>query len=240
MRVRRYRPAIVTGIAALVLIPGCRGDLLNIASVSGLCIPSMSVTSVGTPASVGEGQTCPPGGSDAFDTESASAGASAGSLEVSGRGLAFDAGTSVQTFASYSEEIVVTGPESGSGALLLSFETSFGGGFATGSLNVQFASSGSGGESWQCSGGGPPCLVPPTVVDFAIPFTYGVPFTYTISLSALGRSGDSFQFMDSATLTEIEAGPLDTISSVPEPANVGLMLVGLTVLVTIRRVFAAR
>jgi hypothetical protein len=33
--------------------------------------------------------------------------------------------------------------------------------------------------------------------------------------------------MDSATLTEIEAGPLDTISSVPEPANVGLMLVGL-------------
>jgi hypothetical protein len=227
MRARYFGQAAVTGIVALVLVPGCRADSINIASVSGLCIPSMSVTSAGTPAVAGgEFQTCGPS-SPYEDTEMASAEASAGLLQISGYGIVAEGTTSVTALASYSEEIVVTGPESGSGTLLMSFETAFDVSILDGSLSGQL----SGGVSFECfTADFPICPVLPTTVELALPFTYGVPFTYTISLSAQGTSGESFRFMDSATLTEMEAGPLDTISSVPEPTNFGLMLVGLTVL----------
>jgi hypothetical protein len=216
-----FAQAVVAGMAALVLIPGCRADSINFASVSGLCIPSLSVTSAGATAVAGEFQTCGPL-SPYEDMEMASAEASAGLLQVSGHGLVAEGTTSVTAVASYSEEIVVTGPESGSGSLLMSFETAFDVSIIDGSLTGQLS-----GVSFECSTVDfPICPVLPTTVDFAIPFTYGVPFTYTISLSAQGTSGESFQFMDSATLTEMEAGPLDTITSVPEPANLGLMLVG--------------
>jgi hypothetical protein len=188
----------VAGIATLV-IPGCRADSINVASISGMCIPSLSVTSFGPPVSVFESQTCFPNSVD--DREMASADASAGSLRISGEGIVSENATGVSALASYSEEIVVTGPESGSGTLLISFATTFTGSPNTGFVNTQFAPSfGSGGVSFQCSGGGPPCSVPPTVVDFAIPFTYGVPFGYTISFSAQAESGESFQFSDSAIL----------------------------------------
>ena len=238
MGARCCSTAFVLGIAALFFIPACRADSF-FASISGECIASppgssLSLTSTVAPASVGVGGLCPPFSRliDFYSTDSASAFSSLGLLEVAGSGQDQGNPSSVSAIASYSDEALVTGPESGPGTLFLSFATSFAVGVSDGVVSAQF-----GGFSLGC-GDFPPCPFEesPTVV-FALDFTYGTPFEYTISLSASGMAEEDFDFNDSASLTSAETGnPMDTVSlGVPEPASFALIVVGLAALAIMRR-----
>lgn len=240
MRGIGFGRAVVTGIAAFMLIPDCRGNEISFASISGLCIPASSATSLGGPASVSAPSTaCPPPqvGVVNYDYERGSALASDGLLQIMGEGTDSGYDTGVNALASYTQEVLVIGPDSGSGTLYLLFATRLNDdGDGEGTLHGQFAPSvGTGGIVFHCGGNGLDCPVEPTTIEFALPFTYGVPFAYTISLSNGGESEESLIFNDSALLTSMQAGPLDTIEFVPEPRSLGLMLIGLTILVTMKR-----
>ncbi len=237
MGARCCSPAFVLGISALFLIPACRADSF-FASISGECIgppgSSLSMTSTVAPAAVSGGGLCPPFSPliNFYSTDSVRASSSLGLLEVAGSGQDQGDPASVSAVASYSDLALVTGPESGSGTLFLSFATSFAVGVSDGNVSAQF-----GGFSLGCADF-PPCPFQegPTVV-FALDFTYGTPFEYTISLSASGIAEEDFNFSDSASLTSAETGnPMDTVSlGVPEPASLALIAVGLAILAIMRR-----
>jgi hypothetical protein len=235
MRVTHGRRMVLVGIAAVVLISGCRADSLNFASVNGGCVPGSSITTIGI-ASVSHFETCPPMPVSVSEHDSASATASEGFLQV--MGFAIDAGegdASASALASYTQQILVTGPESGSGTLLLTFATSFTGSTADAVVRDNFAPSiGTGGISLTC---GLDDFCPgPTTVEFAVPFIYGAPFELTISLRGSGGGEGSLQFNGSATFTSAQAGAQDTVvSGLPEPASWGMLAGGLAVLSAVRR-----
>jgi len=239
MRATRSRQPVIAGFAVLILVPGCWAGTVNFASISGNCIAAKSVTAVGTLAFVSDPPTtCPPiqVGVNNYDlNETASAAASSGSLRISGAGIDAGLNTGVSALASYTDAFVITGPISGPGTLYLLFATSFGNAILDGGLHGQFAPSiGTGGVSFHCFDFD--CPAGPTKVEFALPFTYGVPFAFTISLSAEAIAEEDFGFGDSVNLLAMQAGPGDTISEVPEPASSELIFVGLAVFVTMAAV----
>ena len=67
-----------------------------------------------------------------------------------------------------------------------------------------------------------------TTAEYAMPFTYGAPFSYTVSMWASGVASDSFRFDDSVSLTAIQTSPDTSITEAPEPT----IFLGITVLGT--------
>jgi hypothetical protein len=237
------RKAVVAGFASLFMVPGCWAGTVNFASISGNCITAKSVTTVGAVALVSDPPTtCPPiqVGVNFYDfNENASASASSGSLRITGGGIDAGIETGVSALASYTDAFVITGPISGLGTLYLLFATSFDNGILDGGLHGQFAPSiGTGGVSFHCFDFD--CPTGPTRVEFALPFTYGVPFAFTISLSAEAIAEESFGFGDSVNLLAMQAGPGDTISELPEPASWELILGGLAISVTMAAIGSRR
>jgi hypothetical protein len=235
MRATHGCRAVFVGIAAVIMISGCRADSLNFASVDGGCVPGSSMTSTGG-AFVSHTETCPLMPISAAEHDSASATASEGFLQVTGVGIneGFDADFSAH--ATYSQQILITGPESGSGILLLLFATSFTGQTGDSGVSVNFAtSSGAGGVVFNCGLDGN-CPGGPATVEFTVPFTYGAPFGLTVSLSTSAGAEESLNFSDSATFASAQAGVQDTVLlGVPEPADWGMFVLGLAVLIAVKR-----
>lgn len=110
--------------------------------------------------------------------EHATASAALGSLSVSGGGDSYVAEMDAVTSATYSQVLSITGPISGEGTLYLLYSFTFGAmldqGYRPTALNF-WPSIGSGGVSILCAETN--CPQSTDAIEFAIPFTYGVPFT---------------------------------------------------------------